>query len=74
MLCNISGGGASQHTQHQHASGPLLLDPRIRQKCSESRCLEEREAPEIQEEEEAEEEGEEVVVVVGGEEEEGCGG
>lgn len=73
LRSNISGGGASQHTQHQHASRPLLLHPRIRQKCSESRCLEEREAPEIQEEEEEEEaeEGEEVAVGVG---EEGCGG
>lgn len=69
----ISGGGASQHIQHQHASGALLSHPRIRQKCSESRCLEEREAPEVQEKEGEEEEdgGEEVAVVVG---EEGCAG
>lgn len=32
---------------------------RVRQTCSESRCLEEREAPEIQEEEEEAEVGEE---------------
>lgn len=56
----------------EHAIGRLLLRPGIRQKCSGSRCLEERGVPETREEEEAGE-GEAVVAAaeVG---KEGCGG
>lgn len=49
----------------KHAIRPYFIS-RVRQTCSESRCLEEREVPEIQEEEEEAEVGV-------GEGEEGCG-
>lgn len=52
--------GLRTNRRGNHASRRLLLHPGIRQKCSGSRCLEERGASEIQEEEG---EGEVVVVV-----------
>lgn len=62
-----AGGGEASGKigAEKHASGRLLLHPGIRQKCSGSRCLEERGASEIQEEEGEGEAGAGVVAEVG---------
>lgn len=66
------GGEASEKSQRKTCErARLLLHPGIRQKCSGSRCLEERGASELQEEEGEGEAGAVVVAEVG---KEGCGG